>query len=83
METSNILKINNHKGDLLAVSCLLSKFLRNLIAGKNIFCGTGGYIFSNNHMPGKDNNPHKASGFPKVNEDSKDIFIRLALCCYS
>ena len=81
--TRNILNSNNHKGDFPAVSCLLSNFFKNLIAGKKIVFGTGGYIFSNNHIPGKDSNPNNASGVPKDNEDNKNIFMCLTVSYYN
>ena len=47
---------------------------RNLVTGEierhsahAVVLGTGGYIFNNIHMPGIDNNPHSAIGFPKDN----------------
>ena len=47
------------------------------MAGKKIFLGTGGDIFSKSHIPGKDNKPSNANGFPKVSEDNKNIFMGL------
>ena len=73
--TKSILNNKSHKGVLPAVSSSLLIFVKNLIAGKKIVFGAGGYIFNNNHIPGIDNKPHNAIGLPKDSADKKDIIM--------